>query len=686
MRDLLLEIGIEELPARFVGIARDQMVKLVQENLAQARLEYGTVEQFSTPRRLAVLVHQVADQQADLEQEVKGPPKQIAFKDGAPTKAAQGFARSQGVELEDVFLREVEGAEYVFARKFEQGKPALEVLGPILQNVVTSITFPKNMRWGNYDLRYARPLRWIVALFGSEIIDFSVENVRACNVTYGHRQLAKEGVVVNNPVDYSALLEQAFVIADHKRRRALIEEQIQQLAKAQGGKVLLDQKLLDEVTNLVEYPTSFCGNFDADYLEVPKEVLITTMQEHQRYFGVTSTQGDLLPKFIGVRNGADNHLELVIEGNERVLSARLSDARFFYDEDQKESLEKNIDKLKAVVFQEGLGTVYDKVLRLQSLSDKLAQFLNIRQSDAIRRTALLAKADLTTHMVYEFPELQGIMGGEYAKLQGEDEQVVQGILQHYQPKSAGDALPENDCGVVVSLADKLDTLVGYFGLGKIPTGSQDPYALRRQALGVVQILEMREVDKPFSQLISEAYRQYDGLPKSQDEVVTTLTDFFNARIKMLLQDRGYGYDTIDSVLATNEQVVSKIFAKAEAVESFRGSKEFELVQTAVERASNLAEKAKGQPIDESLFGEAEKELSSAISSVDEKVKSLLAKNQYLAALQELAELKKPVDSFFDQVMVMDKDETIRENRLALLRKIKDISEQIAVLGMIVTNS
>lgn len=684
MQKLLLEIGVEELPASFIEPAVKQLQELIQTKLTSARINWDNLVTFSTPRRLAI-IGDVADQQLDLSEEVKGPPKNIAYQDGQPTKAALGFARSQGVSEADLFIKEIDGAEYLMAKKFVKGRPTTEVLVEILPEIITSLSFPKNMRWGNTDLRYGRPIRWILALLDSQVLSFTVADVESGNLTYGHRQLAKNPITVSHPGEYEIKLKEGYVIANQQQRRELIKEQVSKLAAEHGKRVILDESLLKEVTNLVEYPTAFRGQFESEYLSLPSEVLITSMKEHQRYFSVLADDNNLSAEFIGVRNGADNNLDLVISGNEKVLRARLADAKFFYEEDQKRPLAENLTSLKTVVFQEGLGTVYDKVERITNLASKLCEILGCMDQHAdVVRTARLAKADLVTQMVYEFPELQGVMGSKYAEIQGETEEVVIGIVDHYKPRFAADELPRNISGMIVSLADKLDSLVGYFGLGKIPTGSQDPFALRRQALGVVQIILSRNITTSLRQLIETALAGYDvKWEKSADEIIQSLLDFFNGRLKGILLDKGYRYDSVDAVLALGISNLPGIEKRIAVLEDFRKQAEFDDLHTAYERCINLAKKAQSSDLYLERFTKAEEELYAKINQVKEQVKTYLCAANYTEALMELASLRSPVDQFFDQVMIMDKDEQIRQNRLALLKQIIDLFASFADFSQIV---
>lgn len=688
MQDFLLELGFEELPARFVEGALNQLADSLQTKLKQERLSHGKVTLYSTPRRLTILVEDLAVEQSDLIEEVKGPPKNIAYDaDGRLTKAGQGFLRSQGVDETAISVKQFQGADYLYITKEVIGKKTSVVLKPLLEDIINHLNFPKNMRWGTYDLRYARPLRWIIALFGSEVIPVQIGVVTAGNTTYGHRQLAPGTLVINNPQEYANTLANHYVIADASKRKKMILDQIEVLGKEQRAKVSLDEGLLREVTNLVEYPTAFCGTFNAEFLQVPPEVLVTSMKEHQRYFPVEDENGKLLAKFIGIRNGANNHLDTVIRGNEKVLAARLADAKFFFDEDQKIGIEENLTKLERVVFQEGLGSMGQKVERIEALSGLLAKKMGLESNTkTIRRTARLAKADLVSQMVYEFPELQGIMGEHYALIQGEEPAVAAGIKEHYQPRFAGDALPESVEGTVVSLADKLDTLVGYFALGRIPTGSQDPFALRRQAQGVVQILLKTGFDISLGDLISLAAYGYTNITLSADNG-HALEEFLLARLKVILLEQGYSYDLVDTIMAHEEEDVGipNLLGKIEALDRMLNTESFQDLLTAFERVVNLADKYQGEILEPKAFTPSDRIFADAIGTLDKDCEIHLSTRDYDAVLQRLAQFRTHVDRFFTEVMIMDQDPVIRGNRLALLHKAKGIYILYGDFRLIVSN-
>ena len=669
MQDFLLELGFEELPARFVQSTLNALSQTIQAGLEKERLAHGEVSLYGTPRRLAVLIKDLQLQQEDQVLEVKGPPKNIAYDtEGQLTKAGQGFLRSQGVEADAVFIKEFQGADYVYIKKEVKGKQTSALIKPLLEDIIANLHFPKNMRWGDYDLRFARPLRWIVCLLGEEVIPLEVGPVRADRITFGHRQLSQGPFVVSKPADYLPSLKDGYVLADMTERKELIRRQIVELAKEKNAVVTEDGDLLDEVLNLVEYPTAFCGRFAEEYLELPSEVLEMTMKSHQRYFPLEDGDGGLLPGFIGIRNGADNHLETVIAGNEKVLSARLADARFFYDEDQNTPLADNVAKLENVVFQEGLGSMGDKVARIEAISAGLTRLLGFSQhTEAILRTAKLSKADLVTQMVNEFPELQGVMGEKYALLQGEEPDVAVGIREHYLPRFAGDDLPQTPAGIVVSLADKFDTLVGYFALGKIPTGSQDPFALRRQAQGVVQILLNGQCLALGSviDLVGAEYAKF-GVQLSE-EAKMELLEFFRARLRVLLLDQGYAYDLVDAVLASGEDRLSELQKRVKSLAEFRVTPQFDNLITGFDRVENLARKAEGTELNQAVMQAADQEFYQAMTEIKGRCEAKMAEGDYSGYLRALADFRAPIDRFFTDVMIMDEDLQIRSNRLALLQ-------------------
>ena len=682
---LLLEIGVEELPSRFGQTTLDQIENNLSKLLKEERINFDNIEKYATPRRLTFVIKNLADKATDLEEEVKGPAKKIAVDaDGNFTKPALGFMKSKGLDPENVYFKQLGNAEYLFGTIKQEGKHTSEVLKTIVPEAIKNVTFPKAMRWGGKNMRFARPIRWMVALLNNEVLDIDLEGIKSSNITRGHRFLGEKEFEVNSVEEYFEKLDKNFVVLDQHKRKEMIREQAVEVAKSLGGEVELDEDLLEEITFLVEYPTAFYGEFDEEYVKLPKEVVTTPMKEHQRYFPVLK-DGKLLPNFIAVRNGDSNRIDLVKAGNEKVLRARLADALFFYHEDTKKPLESFVDKLQTVVFQAKLGTVYDKTLRIEKLSQVILNELNMTESkENTLRAAKLCKADLVTNMVFEFTELQGIMGRDYAKVSGENEEVCQGIFEHYLPRFAGDILPETNTGIALSIADKLDSIAGFFAIGIKPSGSQDPYALRRQALGILSILLDRKLSVNLNNLINAALDNYSNLEFNKEEVASQIVEFFVERVKNLFKDLGIRYDVIDAVLNNNLDDISDIHTRA--LELNRWLQKDELVEmlTAFNRVSTLAEKATTDIVKEDLLKEdAEIKLYNGFKEIKSNVESLLLDKKYNEALDAFATLRPLVDNLFDNVMVMDKDEAIKENRLGLLKQIYSTMLTICDLSKIV---
>ena len=682
---LLLEIGVEELPSRFGQTTLDQIENNLSKLLKEERVNFDNIDKYATPRRLTFVIKNLADKASDLEEEVKGPAKKIAVdEEGNFTKPALGFMKSKGLDPENVYFKQVGNAEYLFGTIKQSGKETAEILKNIIPTAIKNVTFPKAMRWGGKNMRFARPIRWMVALLNDNVLDVNLEGIKASNVTKGHRFLGEREFEVNSVEDYFEKLEKNYIILDQHKRKAMIKEQAIEVANSLGGEVELDDDLLEEITFLVEYPTAFYGEFEEDYVKLPKEVVTTPTKEHQRYFPV-SKDGKLLPYFIAVRNGDSHRIDIVKAGNEKVLKARLADALFFYKEDTKKPLESFVDKLQTVVFQAKLGTVYDKSLRIDKLSQTILNELNMSESAKnTQRAAKLCKADLVTNMVFEFTELQGIMGRDYAKVGGENEEVCQAIFEHYLPRYAGDILPETNAGIALSIADKLDSIAGFFAIGIKPSGSQDPYALRRQALGILSILLDKKLSVNLNNLINAALDNYSNLEFNKEEVASQIVEFFVERVKNLFKDLGIRYDVIDAVLNNNLNDISDIHTRA--LELNRWLQKDELVEmlTAFNRVSTLAQKATTDIVKEELLKEdAEIKLYNGFKEIKSNVESLLVDKKYNQALDAFATLRPLVDNLFDNVMVMDKDESVKENRLGLLKQIYSTMLTICDLSKIV---
>ncbi len=681
---LLFEIGTEEIPAKFMPGILEQLKGLAEKKLQELRVPFASVTVFGTPRRMTFIAEGVEETQASTVVESKGPSLKIAFgPDGAPSKAAQGFARGQEIAVEDLIVRD----EYVYAVKKLTGQAVIDLLPAFLVDIVESLSFPKNMRWADHDFRFVRPIRWLVALLDDKIIPIEITGVKSGRNTLGHRFLSKGEVEIASAGDYEKVLRDHFVIVNQNERRSIIRQQVEELAQKEGGIAEIDEDLLEEVVYLVEYPTALCGHFDDKFLSLPKETVITPMREHQRYFPVLTADGKLLAKFITVRNGNSEGLDIVAHGNERVLRARLSDAEFFFNEDRKIKLEERLEKLKTVVFQEGLGNIYDKSVRLADIAMTLKKNLNVKvDEDVLQRTALLSKTDLVTGMVCEFTELQGVMGREYALLDGEKPEVAQGIFEHYLPRFAGDELPKTDIGRLVGIADKLDNIAATFSRGLIPTGSQDPYALRRQAIGIINILVDGNYHLPLLKTMSAVLELLNVPCAKSGELLAQLQEFFVQRVKNMMSDQGIRYDVIDAVLneKANDDIVD-LFVRAKALAEYVETPEAAESIQAFTRVANLCKKAEGETIiRENLFVEtAEKELYEAICRLQKETIPALVAYNYAEVLKLMNEVSAPVNKFFDTVMVMDKDENVKNNRLALLVQVKETASMVGDLSSIV---
>ncbi|BDH65678.1 TPA: glycine--tRNA ligase subunit beta [Enterococcus faecalis] len=690
-KDLLLEIGLEEMPAHVVTPSRIQLEEKVIKFLDEHHLDYETVQSFATPRRLAVKVTAIPEKQADVEEEVKGPAKKIALDaEGNWSKAAQGFVRGQGVTTEDIVFKELNGVEYVYVTKFTKGQSAKEVLTK-LNDVITSLTFPVTMHWANYDFEYIRPIHWIVALLDDEVIPFKVLDVTAGQTSRGHRFLGDD-VTFQHANEYETKLKEQFVVVQPNERKQMIVDQANALAAEKNWQLALDEELLEEVTNLVEYPTAFVGSFDEKYLSVPDEVLVTSMKEHQRYFDVRNDQGLLMPHFIAVRNGDNVHLENVIKGNEKVLIARLEDAEFFYNEDKKLTIEACVEKLKNVTFHEKIGSIYEKMQRVALIAQIIGRKVGLSEEELedLKRASEIYKFDLVTNMVGEFPELQGIMGEKYALLQGEKPAVATAIREHYLPTSSEGELPETAIGAVLALADKLDSVFSFFSVGMIPTGSNDPYALRRQTYGVIRIIEDKGWTFPLVQLqteVDEAVNQdvekYGVLlNEGQAEVV----EFVKARLRQLLMTKNVRHDIIDAVVSAEQADLSKLFASANILKSRFEDQDFKPSMEALTRVINLAKKGQEllgdteEGIDPSLFeNKAEKELYQAVNDLSEAFATRTIAENYEA----LVNLRPLIDAYFNETMVMVEDEKVKQNRLKQLMQIAKMALSIASLDLLI---
>ncbi|SFL66565.1 glycine--tRNA ligase subunit beta [Salibacterium qingdaonense] len=686
----LLEIGMEEMPARFVTDAMQQLQQKVGQWLTENRLAFDSIDAFSTPRRLAVRVNHLAGMQEDVMEEAKGPARQIAVdEDGNWTKAAAGFARGQGAELKDLYFQDVKGSEYVFVRKEEKGRAAAEILEGIGE-VITSLTFPKNMRWSTYDLRFVRPIHWLTALFGSEVIPFTITDVDSGRRSYGHRVLGGAADIPDAGSYEQTLLEQ-YVMVDPEKRRETIRRQIHDMADKQSWHILITEDLLEEVNNLVEYPTALYGKFEERFLELPEEVLITSMREHQRYFPVEDKNGKLLPYFVTIRNGNAEHLENVQKGNEKVIRARLSDAVFFYEEDQKLTPDNATAKLDSIVFHEDLGTIGDKVQRVRDLASSYGTLfqLNEKMTADTTRAAAISKFDLVTLMVDEFTELQGLMGEKYALLAGENPETAQAVREHYKPKHASDDVPASDPGAVLGLAEKMDTIAVCFGIGLIPTGSQDPHGLRRQAAGAARILMEHNVAVPLETFVHQAVREAEiaGLLQQPARTVEEeILSFFRLRLKTLLSEQGIRHDIADAVLENPGSQVREITGKAAFLQSVSEDESFKDMVEALSRVTNIARKAEDNlsAVNKDLLqADEEVQLYQAAQTLEKELPNALETADIQTAYKYLETLKPFIHSYFEHVMVMADDEALKNNRLAMMKHLSSEISRFADFRQIV---
>jgi len=679
-RSLVFEIGVEEIPSGPLYSAISQLAKNAEAALDEARLGYTEISTYGAPRRLVLMIEGLADRQEDRNMRARGPAIKAAFDaEGNPTKAAEGFARGKGVDVADLERVEDDSGAYVYAVIDEKGEDAETVLPSILRELVAGIDWPKSMRWGNGETRFTRPVRWLLALFGSDVLEFEYAGLSSDRLTWGHRFLTEGAISLPAAEEYALAMERGLVAFDQEARAQFIREGIDVVAGSVGGTPVVTEKVFAEVVNLVEYPTVATGHFDAEFLEVPREILTTAMESHQRYFPVESESGDLTSTFIVVHNGSPERTEEIVRGHERVIRARLADAAFFYQEDLQRTLESYVGDLDGIVFQEKLGTLGAKVARVEALAGrlgKLAQSSPDTVSEAAR-AAHLCKADLVTHAVIEFPSLQGVMGRYYAIASGEAEGVADAIVEHYRPRFAGDALPASAPGSLVSVADKLDTMVGIFAIGMPPTGSADPYALRRGALGILGIM-LDGLSITLDEAIAAAITGYgDSLEFSAEEIGAAVKAFIVGRLEGVLRDRGHAYDTVAAVLAVADDDPADALARCEALTEFRTREEAADLSVAFSRAKNLADASLGTEADVELMGPEEAELADALSEAEHATATSMEAGDYAAVLGVLANLRGPIDGFFDGVMVMDEDERLREMRLRLLNRFVAVFEQVA---------
>ena len=665
-KDLLFEIGAEEIPAGFMPNILGQLKKLAETKLNDAHLPFESIATYGTPRRLALIVKGLADTSAEISERHKGPSASIAYDaDGNATKAAIGFARGKGLDVADLVVED----GYIYAETKTAGVPAKDIVTDMLPQLITGLNFPKSMHWGNLDAKFVRPVRWLVALLDEEVIPVEFATVKSGNVTRGHRFLGADEITIKNAASYVDTLKENFVMVDQDARRELISKQLHDIAASKNASIVWDDDLLEEINYLVEWPTALCGGFEESYLALPDAAIITPMKDHQRYFPLVDQDGKLLPMFLTVRNGSDHSIEVVQAGNERVLRARLDDAKFFFNEDRKKPLIDRQDGLTKIVFQEGLGNLADKTERLLKLGRVFGEECGLHEDAAVvlERATELAKTDLTTGMVTEFTELQGVMGKEYALLDGESPEVAEAIFEQYLPRFAGDVLPQTEAGKVLSIIDKVDNIVATFSRGLIPTGSQDPYALRRQTIGILNILLGSEWNISLRPIFKASMELLNVPAEKQEELLGQVEEFFTLRLKNIFLDREVPHHVIDLLLSNNELSVADAEGLVNALLANRIDENVELVQ-AYTRMYNLVKDVEYTGVNSDLLKEdAEKALFEAASKASEASLAAWEANDYTAVVAVPATLVPAINKFFEDVMVMDKDEAIKANRLQLVR-------------------
>ena len=684
MSRYLLEIGVEEIPSDYIDKTKSQLKEKFEKLLEENKLTYDQVRVESTPRRFAIFIENVNANESSEKISVKGPSAKIAYdENGEPSKPLLGFLRGQKAEFSDVIVKDFKGSDYIFIEKEEESKSVADVLKENVYDLVKSISFNRSMRWGGKSIRWARPIRYFVSILDDQILDFDAEGIRVSNATKGHRSLGSDHIVIDKIENYEKLLKENYVILPYKERRDIILRGLNKHDMEKGGEYMKDEALLDEVINIVEYPTVLIGDIDQKYLSLPKEVIVTPMKDHQRYFPMLDENKNLMPYFMLVRNGDDNHSENVVEGNKKVLVARLEDAKFFYDQDTNKDLEEYVEELKNLTFFEGLGSMYQKTQRLVELTEKFQQELNLGDDikEDLARASYLAKADLVTKMVIEFTELQGTMGKIYAKASGEDQRVANAIEEQYKPKSANDDLPESMVGIVLSLADKMDSIVGLYAIEKYVTGSQDPFALRRAALGLINIILDNNINVDLKALVNDAlivYTEKNGLAFDYDQTMQKTLDFIKDRLKNMLIDEGYRYDVVNAVINTSDSNILKIDQKVKAVSDFIKDNDDDLAYFT--RIINLTKDSDDVIIDTNLLeNDLEKEFYEEIVNLPEN--GLATNDDYKNELELLAKTAAIGNNYLDNTMINVEDKALKSTRLAMLnvlakriKKVFDVNE------------
>jgi len=669
---LLLEIGTEEIPARFLPGAIYALKENASEILRENYIDFAEVKTYATPRRLVLIATNLPEQQVSRVKEVFGPPKRVAFDEsGSPTEAAIKFAKSQGVMVENLIVKQKEKGEYVVAVLEEQGLNVIDILPEVLKRIILSIRFPKTMRWGSGNMRFARPIHWILAMFGKDTVQFEIDGIKSSSTTTGHRFLSSAKFQIKDIADYRNLLENNFVIVDQEQRKKIILDGIRRLSASIGGKPVEDEELIGTVNFLVEYPFSVLCSFQKEYLELPKELIVTVMKDHQKFFAVEDEEGRLINHFVVISNTRKENEEAVRIGAERVIKARFEDARFYFEEDRKKTLSERIVELKKVMFHEKLGSLHEKTERIVSVAELLSQKLMPSLKEKIIRAAWLSKTDLVTGIIREFTELQGVMGKYYALQDGEDSEVAIALEEQYLPQHSGGILPRTEIGAVLSISDKIDNIVSFFCLGHIPTGSEDPFALRRQALGIISIMLERGYPLSLKDLINKAFRNIAilfPLPEKTDEMVF---QFFEQRFEPVFTERGYDSDLIQSILSLSlDQTLKDLDGRLESLKRLKEEEGYNSFLLAIKRVHNILPKKAVPEVNTSLLiEEAEKSLKESLDSVKPVLLRLLEERRYYDAVNLLTSLTGSINQFFDRVLVMDKREEIKQNRLALLQEI-----------------
>lgn len=691
MNNYLLEIGVEELPSRFCQMAIDQLEAKAKKLCEEYSIGYENIRVYATPRRLTLFIENVDERQPDVDVEVKGPASKIAFdENGQATKPLQGFMKSQGITEKNIFKKELKGTEYVYANIHKAGASFQEIISENAANMIKTINFPKNMKWGGKAIKFARPIRWVVSMLNEEIVPFEFEGIKVSNTTIGHRFLGKGVVEIDHVNNYEKILEDNYVILDQEKRREIIKYDSMKLAKSVNGEIAPDEDLLEELTFIVEYPTPIMGAIQERYLELPKEVITTPMRDHLRFIPIYNSNGGLLPYFITIRNGNEDFKDIVINGNQKVLEARLEDAVFFYKDDISKNLEDYKTNLNGLMFHEKLGTMANKSLRNEKLSKKIGEDLQLGDTTIqdLKRAANLSKADLTTKLVQEFTELQGVMGAIYAEKSGEPEIVSKAINEQYMPRFSGDDLPESTVGSVLAIADKMDSICGMFAVGLIPTGSQDPFALRRQAIGVINILLNKKWDISLSDIVDSSLFLYTDelqIVFDYNNVKKEIMNFFRGRIQTMLQAQKIRYDVIDSIIDKNDTIV-KLFTKAKELNEFFDEDKKNVIDSFV-RLETMAEKGDNDvEFKESLLSEKEeKDLFKAAENILPVAMELIEVGKYNQAITALSELSLPIQNFFENIYVLSDDMEIRGNRISLLKKIDNVIKEILDINKLVVS-